>query len=230
MPHPTGGYALNGKRIPGVTTVIGRFKDAGGLLNWYHKLGLQKKNPGKEARRAADAGTACHELIENYLARRKIHKDKLYKALKLDAEQRQWSDTSYSAFLCWHKETQPRIEEMEVRYVSADLKCGGTPDAVGRLMAHTELYNKRIMLDWKTSNSMSSDHTIQVATYVAMWEEEHGERLDGFLIVRFDKKDGSYEEKYISREDAEPYIGVFRSFRSLYSQLDKLGILYYRKK
>ncbi len=40
MPHPKGGYKTqDGKRAPGVTTIIGRFKDSGGLLWWAFEQG-----------------------------------------------------------------------------------------------------------------------------------------------------------------------------------------------
>ena len=33
-PHPIGGYKVDGVKVPGVTTILGRFKDSGGLLYW----------------------------------------------------------------------------------------------------------------------------------------------------------------------------------------------------
>ena len=39
MAHPKGGYKLDGKRVPGTTTIIGRFKDSGGLLYWAFEQG-----------------------------------------------------------------------------------------------------------------------------------------------------------------------------------------------
>ena len=40
MPHPKAGYRdADGKRIPGVTTIIGRFKESGGLIRWAYGRG-----------------------------------------------------------------------------------------------------------------------------------------------------------------------------------------------
>ncbi len=40
MPHPKGGYRdADGKRIPGVTTIIGRFKESGALIRWAYGRG-----------------------------------------------------------------------------------------------------------------------------------------------------------------------------------------------
>ena len=34
MPTPSEGYRIDGKRVPSVTTIIGRFKESGALLRW----------------------------------------------------------------------------------------------------------------------------------------------------------------------------------------------------
>ena len=40
MARPKGGYRLkSGESVPGVTTIIGRFKDSGGLLWWAFEQG-----------------------------------------------------------------------------------------------------------------------------------------------------------------------------------------------
>ena len=63
MPTPPQGYFnAAGERIPGTTTIIGRFKESGALVHWAWKLGME----GKDYRevRAADAGTAAHAMME----------------------------------------------------------------------------------------------------------------------------------------------------------------------
>lgn len=37
---PTQPYLANGKRIPGVTTILGRFKDSGGLIKWANNVAI----------------------------------------------------------------------------------------------------------------------------------------------------------------------------------------------
>jgi hypothetical protein len=40
MAHPSGGYHnKDGQRVPGTTTIIGRFKDSGGLMYWAKDQG-----------------------------------------------------------------------------------------------------------------------------------------------------------------------------------------------
>ena len=38
MATPKEGYYVDGKRVPGVTTVLGRFKESGGLIHWSWKI------------------------------------------------------------------------------------------------------------------------------------------------------------------------------------------------
>ena len=70
MPHPKGGYKTkDGKRVPGVTTIIGRFKDSGALLWWAFAQGKSAERGEisslyDKRDEAADNGTLAHELVE----------------------------------------------------------------------------------------------------------------------------------------------------------------------
>ena len=73
MPHPKGGYRLkDGTRVPGTTTIIGRFKDSGGLLWWAFYQG-QAAERGEinslydKRDEAAEAGTIAHDLVDLFL-------------------------------------------------------------------------------------------------------------------------------------------------------------------
>lgn len=73
MPHPTQGYRLkDGTRVPGVTTIIGRFKDSGALLYWACEQGkaiergeISKLYDKRDS--SAESGTICHDLVEKFL-------------------------------------------------------------------------------------------------------------------------------------------------------------------
>jgi hypothetical protein len=41
MATPSGGYWLDGKRLPSVTTILGRFKDSKGLMIWQYNQGRE---------------------------------------------------------------------------------------------------------------------------------------------------------------------------------------------
>lgn len=70
MPTPTKGYFLkSGERIPGTTTIIGRFKDSAGLIPWAWKRGRDFPDEPLYGTRdkAAELGTIVHDMAEAYI-------------------------------------------------------------------------------------------------------------------------------------------------------------------
>jgi len=73
IPHPKSGYKNKaGQRVPGVTTIIGRFKDSGGLLYWACEQGKAIERGEISALydkrdESAESGTICHSLVEMFL-------------------------------------------------------------------------------------------------------------------------------------------------------------------
>ena len=57
---PTGDYIINNKKLATVTQVIGRFKNAIGLIIWSNQLGLKGLNYFDELKKAGDTGTSLH--------------------------------------------------------------------------------------------------------------------------------------------------------------------------
>lgn len=69
MPHPRSGYHLkDGTRVPGTTTIIGRFKESGGLIWWAWDLGMKGLDYRDVRDKAADAGTLVHAMVEAHAA------------------------------------------------------------------------------------------------------------------------------------------------------------------
>ena len=61
MSRPKGGYKLaDGTKVPGVTTVIGKLKDAGPLMYWAWQQGVEGKDFRETRDAAASAGTVVH--------------------------------------------------------------------------------------------------------------------------------------------------------------------------
>ena len=58
----------SGDRIPGTTTVIGRFKDSGALMFWAFRQGQSGAASLYEKRdEAAESGTIAHDMIESFI-------------------------------------------------------------------------------------------------------------------------------------------------------------------
>jgi len=152
---PTQPYkTADGKRVPGVTTVIGNCKIGGidGLLYWANRLGMDGKDFRGERDKAADAGTCAHEMVD--CAIRQVQFDMApytKEILKL-------AEPAYMAYLKWADSTKLSVFESELPLVSEKYRYGGTMDAI---MVDGELS----MGDWKTSNSIHVDYLCQLAAY-----------------------------------------------------------------
>lgn len=233
MATPKDGYRnAAGDRIPGTTTVIGRFKDSGGLIQWAYKQGREHGDlsaRGKDAPRhlydvsgkAADIGTAAHSMVEAH-----INGDDPEAALSaLMGEGEDFATkarSAFNAYLEWASMT--RIELLsnyqEIQLVSEEYQFGGTPDAIGRING------KVVLIDWKTSNGVYQDYLIQLAAYKHLIEngvrmdtrEPLGLTIEGFHLCRFAKEHADFgHHHYPNLDEAWE---AFTHMRRLYD-LDK---------
>ena len=101
MPTPKKGYYLSdGSRVPSVTTVIGRFKDAGGLIHWAWKEGSEGRDYRETRDAAASVGTFAHAMVNAH-----IHNEpaKVIAMPGLTESQREHVYLAYQAFCEWWK-------------------------------------------------------------------------------------------------------------------------------
>lgn len=195
MPHPKEGYRLkDGTRVPGTTTIIGRFKDAGGLIHWAYQCGVDGIDYRSVRDRAADAGTLAHSFVEKHI---QGETDRQIFAGLNGEETTVRAKAAYLAYRGWERQTKVKIVAQEMSLVSERYKFGGTPDAIGRI--GSEL----CLLDWKSSNGLYRDMLVQVAAYKHLWEEHHPDQLltGGFHICRFAKTHGDFAHYHFPNLD-----------------------------
>lgn len=191
MARPKGGYVLrDGKtKVPGVTTILGRFKESGGLLQWAFKQGQEGASNLYEKRdEAADIGTLIHELIEADLRERKPRE----MPDTFTNEQRGVATRAFEDFRCWRKRWCEQITPIEIPLVSEEHRFGGTPDA----SAATE--SGLAITDWKSSGGIYPDTLMQVVAYKLLMEECTEVRVTGgFHILRLDKTSFGFSHRYV---------------------------------
>jgi hypothetical protein len=186
MATAKGGYYLKDgvTRVPSVTTIIGRFKEAGGLMHWAWQCGKDGKDYREERDSAANAGTMAHEAVEAWIRG---------KAFTFAGPQPivERAQKSFGAFLEWADQTKLRVTHTEMPLVSEKHRFGGTFDAI-------LLGNRRAMGDWKSSAKCYPEYLVQVAAYGKLWEEVHpGEPITGgFHLLRFDKNFGDFHHHW----------------------------------
>lgn len=222
MGRPSKYLLKDGTQVTGVTTIIGRFKESGGLLQWAFQQGKAAErgeiNSLYDKRdEAASIGTAAHAAVEAYIKGK--DPDQAIRHLlpitdqeKLEsAYQSAWQ--AFQSYLNWTQQTRLKIVEQETPLVSEKYRYGGTLDAIG------EIDGKLVMLDWKTSARIYQDYLIQLAAYNQLWVENTGKVLHGFHLCKFSKDYGDFSHHYFS--DLNDAWEQFLLFRKAYD-LDKI--------
>lgn len=212
--RPRTGYkTANGKRCPGVTTITGRFKDSGGLIQWAYKCGLDGIDINRARDTAAGAGTLGHEFIDASIHERA---PVLPSASELGMNDPEYAEaierarTSFAAFEDWRKTTHLEIVRTEFPLVSELHRFGGTPDALARVGG------KLTLLDWKTSNSVYSDYLIQLGGYDLLCAEHGLGPLEGAHLVRFGKEFADFHHHFWGRSVLNAAGEAFLLMRQLY--------------
>jgi hypothetical protein len=216
MPHPRKGYYVGDQKVPGVTTLIGRFKESGPLMYWAFEQGKAAQrgeitNLYDKRDSAAEAGTLAHSLVEA-----KIHGLPLPDLSSYPPEIALQATQGYENYLRWQEDNKIEIACQEMELVSEKHLYGGCPDAIGK--------NSRgdlCILDWKTSNGVYLDYLLQIAAYNNLWLENHPDMplTGGFHLLRFSKEHADFAHHYWSELD-EAW-EMFLLFRRAYD-LDKL--------
>jgi hypothetical protein len=215
MPTPSKGYHLqDGSKIPGTTTVCGRFKDSGGLLHWAFQQGKNgARTLYEQAEKAADIGTLAHAMVEHHIN----GADPEAAIVGAADDMKDKARNAYAQFVKWEKQTKVKMlsKYQEIQLVSPEYRFGGTPDAIG------EIDGEIVLLDWKTSNGVYSDYLIQLAAYGHLIER--GVRMDtweplgcavpkGYHLLRFSKDFPDFEHRsFGSLETAWEQFKLFRA-------------------
>jgi hypothetical protein len=220
MARPKQGYRnAAGEKVPGTTTIIGRFKDSGALIQWAYKQGRLHEDmshrgiPNAPAYlydavdKAAASGTVAHDLIEHYILKAEI----------LESDDKNASN-AFAQFRHWLEQSRLRIVDTERPYVSEKYQFGGTIDALGE-----ELNGDHVLVDWKTSNAVYTDYLIQLAAYALLLEEcNPGPPIKGFHLLRIAKESADFTHHYFGElEDAKRAFILMRELYDLDGELKK---------
>jgi hypothetical protein len=195
MGRPYKGYEIDGEKVPGVTTILSRFKESGALMWWAWDQGRQGKDFRETKQAAADAGTLAHDMVEADLY------GATFDSSGCDAMVVANAEGAFKAYKEWRSQTNLEVVETETPLVSRVYRYGGTPDAMA-------IKGELSLLDWKTSNGVYADYLLQLAAYQILWEENYPDRpiKGGFHLLRFSKPEHpsdptSFDHRYWSHLD-----------------------------
>jgi hypothetical protein len=194
MARPAEGYRNKaGERIPGTTTIIGRFKESGGLLQWAFKQGQSGAKSLYEKRdEAAQAGTLAHDMIEAFI----LGKPQPILKEQIDGVTLARASNAFAQFCEWQEQSRINVIETEHSYVSEKYQFGGTVDAIGK-----DARGRLVLLDWKTAAKIYPDTLVQLAAYCLLLEECSDYRPQGFHILRVAKENADFMHGFFGEVD-----------------------------
>ena len=109
-----------GNRLPSVTTIIGRFKESGGLLYWANQQGLEGKTLDQARAEVTTPGTLAHKAVEDHINGRPET------ALSGAGEVTEKARNAYAAYLHWEAMNRITFRHTEVSLANEQHAFGGT--------------------------------------------------------------------------------------------------------
>ena len=220
MPTPTEGYRTkDGKRVPGTTTITGRFKASDGLIHWAWKLPYEPLMWARALIKShlenGDTGTgilAAHNAFAEFLAVNPDNWD-YKKAREKAADAGTCAHALFDAHVRKHdedftkiqKETPAHILELaspaysaalewamqsHLEIVETEVRLVSEKYRFGGTRDAILIKGKRAIGDWKTSNTIYPEMLCQLAAYGILDEEATGNPLDGgYHLLRFSKQE-----------------------------------------
>lgn len=191
-------YNKSGKEVPSATTVL-KLLNKPALIPWANYLGFKHIDVDEVLNESAKLGTTVHWLINAFL-----EKSLIIYVPRPDIPTKLIS-SYFRSFKTWYNTNQVEPILLEKSF-SSDL-VGGTLDFYGIING------KKTLLDFKTSKKIRLSMFFQLAIYT-MLLEENGYDVEqvGILLVN-----NRYRgEKYLSREELDPYIRFVKELINLF--------------
>lgn len=202
MGRPASGYYTKaGVRVPSVTEILGRFKNADPLVGWAFKLGHKAgyntakglpapRSAHEEKKQAGEAGNIAHDMMESHILNRLY----TYEGVKLAPGVMERAERGFANGKRWLENSRLTVVDTEVSLVSEKYGFGGTRDA--RFKDPAE---RNHLGDWKTSNAIYADYLLQLGAYAILSEECEGITYDGgYDILQFSKEWGDFNHRFFA--------------------------------
>lgn len=189
---PTPFYTKDGKRVPGVTTVLGNLGwNKNVLMAWQRKMFLQGIDPQAVSQQALSVGGYVHAMIEAELMGTGFPSPQ-----GLDNVAQMKAGNAFTAFQAWRKLNGLQVLHMEHSMVSEKFRFGARIDLIA-------LLNERpTVLDFKVAKAVYVDHRVQVAAERMLYHENTGVYPDG-MVLRLGKEEPEVEPFALGQQSLE---------------------------
>jgi hypothetical protein len=185
-------FTADGKRVPGVTTVIGGLGwNKNVLMAWQRKMFLQGIDPQTVSQEALYVGSLVHDKILAYLAGGPTPS-----LAEWSNSVQSQAESAFNAYLAWEKQHDFHLLFAETPFISEKWKFGARIDMVAMIDS------RPTVADFKVAKGIYVDHRLQVAAERVLYQEHTGEYPDG-LILRLGKEDGAFEPRPLRHQESE---------------------------
>jgi len=217
-------YEVDGLRYPSVTSVLGKVYPKPALYNWFARRGREamrdhlaahlgepisegllddavaeaKLRPSKDASEAADLGSQAHDLISAELLG---EAEPVPPAL----------EAVMDSFHAWQADERLTLVDSETAVVGDGY--AGTIDALWQREDGSYL-----LVDWKTSNGLYQDHSVQISTYARCLRQHTDVRVDATL-VRLGKEQPEWEVLEVEADQCESLDNLWDAAFGFYTAL-----------
>jgi hypothetical protein len=214
--RPTVYKTKDGKRVPGVTTILSRFKESGGLIHWAWSLGIEGKDYRQARDDAAGTGHIVHQWIDDYVHNRVM----TFPPEGTTLEQLAQANKGMDSFRSWAEQVKLTFVDTERALVSEEHRFGGTYDSIA--------YANGVLMqvDWKSGNRIYGEHICQLAAYRQLMREttpvfdpktgKASVTPNGACLLRVGKEMGDFHYHYFPSEVLAIGWEAFRRMRELY--------------
>lgn len=155
---------VKNRPIPSVTEIIHKMVHSDTLMRWSNSIGLKGIVYDKYMEEASSFGTKAHACIERYIKLKE----------KTD------SNIPFRGFMLWYNTLINNGHQVEFLGSEMKITClwfGGTLDLM------VKIDGKVYLVDFKTSNHVSSNYFLQLGGYKYLVERELNIIIDGGVIV-----------------------------------------------
>lgn len=178
---------IKGRTVPSVTEIIHKMIHSDTLMIWANSIGLKGVRYYDYMNRSSSLGTESHAAIERFI------KEK----------ERTDSNIPFLGFMLWYNNLLNSGCQVEIIGSEMSMAClwfGGTCDLLIRING------KVYIVDFKTSNHVSTNYFIQLGGYKYLIERELNIQVDGGLIVlQLNKDEPGYDEYILLMDDPTHY-------------------------
>ena len=201
--------SATGKKLPGVTTLLGATIPKPALVPWAYSRGKAGLALNASRDIAGDIGSATHNGVERfeYDGTRPTFAELRDTAEGEEARSpRESARLAFEAYLDWRAWQKFQVIALEVPLASDRLGFAGTLDILGRREG------KLSLIDLKTGGAVYFEMLLQIGAYGLLWETERGEVVEEYEIVRTNKDGTGFEHRSWTRAQMEE-ANVFSAWR-----------------